>query len=567
MDPISLLTERLFPAKAATTILELDLDLGALSVPPTQPLAALRAMHSPSMRAITSGLREGAADPRVVGLVVHIGVCPVTPAQLDELCAALEEFATAKPIIAYTESFGELSNATFAYRIAAQAGEIWMQPSGELGLSGVGLSITLLRGGLDKLGIEPEFGQRGEFKTAADRFAAREVTPANREMMQRIADSLVEDTVTRIAEQRGLTPEQVWDIVNGPALSAADAVSRGLIDRLGYRDELYAHVRDSWGADAGLKYVHRYAKRTNPFAGLTEHGKPVVAVVPIIGGIVPGRPKPGPGGQSASSEIVGHQLRQACADPDVKAVVLRVDSPGGSYVASDTIRRAVQVVRESGKPVVASMGDVAASGGYFVSMAADEIVAAPATLTGSIGVLAGKFVITELKAKLGLVIEDVAAGDWSTTMSPNVPFTEAQWDALNQRLDEIYADFTAKAAADRALPLAELDAVAKGRVWTGVDAAQHGLIDHLGGAELAVQRACALAGLDRDKVTIRGTSRLPFLDQLRPADSSETPPPAPAAASWHQIAASPDQLVRAVGSVFGLELPGVLSLPFRVDFH
>lgn len=566
MDPITLLSQRMFPAKHAKILLELDLDLGALSAPPTQPLAVLRAINSPTMRALTAGLREGAADPKVVGLVMHIGTCPLTPAQLDELAAALEEFALAKPIVAYTDSFGELASATFAYRIAVQAGEIWMQPSGELGLNGVGLSVALLRGGLDKLGIEPEFGQRHEYKTAADRFAAHEVTPANREMVQRIADSLLADTVERVAARRGLSTEQVWDAVNGPALAAADAVATGFVDRLGYRDEVYAHIREAWGEDAGLKYVHRYAKRPNPVASLTERGKAVVAVVPVIGGIVPGRPKPSPGGQNAGSEVIGQQLRQAAADEDVKAIVLRVDSPGGSYVASDTIRRAVQVVRTGGKPVVASMGDVAASGGYFVSMAADEIVASPSTLTGSIGVLAGKFVITDLKAKLGLVMEDVAAGAWATAMSPNVKFTPDQWEALNRRLDEIYADFTAKAAADRGLPLADLEAVAKGRVWTGSDAVRHGLVDHLGGSELAVQRACALAGLDRDKVSIRGVSKIPFLDQIRPADSSE----AAAAAirsPWFDLSAGPDQLVRTVGSLLGIELPGVLSLPYRFDFR
>ncbi len=568
MDPISLVTQRLFPAKPATTILELDLDLGALSSPPTQPLAALRALNSPNMRALLAGLRAGAADPRVVGLIVHVGTCPLTPVALDELCGALEAFALAKPIVAYTESFGELGNATFAYRIATRAGEIWMQPSGELGLSGVGLSVMLLRGGLDKLGIEPEFGQRHEFKTAADQFTAREITPAHREMIQRVADALVEDTVDRVANARGLTREQVWDVVNGPSLTAAEALARGFVDRLGYRDEVYQHVRQLWGADAGLKYAHRYAKRPNLVSGLTERGKPVVAIVPVLGGIVAGRPKPSPGGQNIGSEVVGQQLRQAAADPDVKAIVLRVDSPGGSYIASDTIRRAVQVVRTGGKPVVASMGDVAASGGYFVSMAADEIVAAPSTITGSIGVLAGKFVTTELKAKLGLVIEDVAAGSWATTMSPNVRFTAEQWDALNRRLDEIYADFTQKAAADRGLSLPDLENVARGRVWTGSDAARHGLVDHLGGSELAVQRACALAGLDRDTITIRGVSRLPFLDQLRPAESSEAPPVAATALSWGEsLSTNPDQFVRVVGSVLGIEIPGVLTLPFRFDFH
>ncbi|WP_036921449.1 signal peptide peptidase SppA [Propionicicella superfundia] len=565
MDPITRVVRRFVPQAASRMILELDLDLGVTMYPPADPVSALRAMNAPAMRALVAGLREGARDPRVVGLVVHVGTCPYTPAQLDELATVVEDFAREKPVIAYSETFGEFGSATLAYRFATVAHQVWLQPSGEVGLSGLALAVTLLRGTLDKLGVEPQFGQRHEYKTAADQFVAREVTDANREMMQRIADSIVDDTVEVVAKRRGLTTDDVRAITDGPALGASAARELGLVDHIGYRDEVYSAAREQWGSDAELRYVHRLHPALPALRLVTEQRKPVVAVVPVRGGIVSGRPQPGPGGPQASADAVGAHLRRAVADPDVRAIVLRVDSPGGSYVASDAIRREVIQAKAAGTPVVASMGDVAASGGYFVSMAADEIVACPTTLTGSIGVLAGKFVLTGLTEKLGLTAEDIAAGRWATLMSVNAGFTDEQWDVLNARLDEIYDDFTAKAAADRRVDIAALRAVARGRVWTGHDAQRHNLVDHLGGLETAVQRACALAGLDRGRAAVRMSPRLPFLERLRPADSSQSAIAAPATESWAAIAAGgPDAVVRMAGAAIGWDVPGVLTMPWRI---
>lgn len=565
MDPFQLISRHLHPQRSDASILELDLDLGVTAGPPANPLAALRTINAPAMRALVLGLRRGADDPLVKGLVIHVGACPYTATQLDEIAAAIEDFGRTRPVVSYTESFGEFGNSTLAYRFASVAHQIWLQPTGELGLSGIAMNVTLLRGSLDKLGIEPQFGQRHEYKTAADQLSAHEVTPANREMIQRIADSILEDTIATVASRRRMSVDDVRQIVNGPALTATDALNRGLIDHIGYRDQVYSAIREQWGRDAILRYAHRSRHERYGVQELAHLGRPAVALVPITGSIVSGRPQSNPGQQQASSEIVGQQLRRAAADPQVRAVVLRVDSPGGSYIASDAIRREVQQVRRTGKPVVASMGAVAASGGYFVAMPADEIVACPTTLTGSIGVLAGKIVLAGLTEKLGLVVEDIAAGPWASMMSSQVPFTEEQWEALNVRLDEIYADFTQKAADDRHLDVEALRDVARGRVWTGSDAQRHGLVDHLGGAELAIHRACALAGLDRDKVSVRPTVRFPLLERLRPAESSETSPTVVHAATWADLAAAgPDAAVRALAAASGLDLAGVLTMPWRI---
>ena len=449
--------------------------------------------------------------------------------------------------------------------LAAHADQVWLQPSGEVGLGGVRAQIALLRGTLDKVGVEPQFGQRKEYKTAADTYAAHAISPANHEMIQQITNSITHWAVDVIAQRRGRSTEQVWATLDAGILAPEQAQEHGLIDRIGYRDEVYAAARSAWGGqDAGLKFVHRYHKVSAARDMVQARLKPAVAVVEVRGAIVAGRPQRKNSQPMAASETVCQNLRAAADDDQVKAVVLRVESPGGSYIASDAIRREVLRLREAGRPVVACMGDVAGSGGYFVSMPANEIVAQPTTLTGSIGVLAGKFVTTEVKEKLGLVLADVTSGAWADFMSSNTPFTEEQWAALDRRLDDIYADFTSKAADDRGMELDALESVARGRVWTGVDARERGLVDHLGGMGLAIDRACALAEVKRDEIAVRPVSMLGFLKQFRPAESSE------GVAS--SIATAPrrldlDGVIESMAAHLGVAATGALSMPFRIDLY
>ncbi|MFT4296234.1 MAG: signal peptide peptidase SppA [Micropruina sp.] len=564
MDPLAMLTSLLRKSPAGDrVILELDLDHSVLSNAPANPLEAFRLINAPTMRALRDGLAEAAADPAVAGLIVHLGTCPISASQCCELADLIAGFAEHKPVWAYTESFGEFSGGLLPYTLAAHAEQVWLQPSGELGLGGLRAQITLLRGVFDKVGLEPQFGQRKEYKTAADTYAAHEISPANTEMMQQIVNSITHWAVDTIAQRRGRSAEQVWASVDAGMLTAEQAREHGLIDRIGYRDEVYAEARRAWaGETASLRFVHRYSKVSAAKELVQARLKPAVAMVEVRGGIVTGRPPRQGGGQPvAASEVVCQQLRAAAADDQVKAVVLRVDSPGGSYIASDAIRREVLRLRESGRPVVACMGDVAASGGYFVAMPADEIVAQPTTLTGSIGVLAGKFVSTGIKEKLGLVMSDVTAGAWASFMSPNSRFSDEQWAALDRRLDDIYADFTGKAAADRGMALDVLEPLAHGRVWTGLDAKQRGLIDHLGGMGTAIDRACALAGLRRDEVAARAVSMLGFLKQLRPAESSES---VSGAVTFAPARLDLDTLIADAASRLGLTAHGVLSLPFAI---
>jgi protease-4 len=260
------------------------------------------------------------------------------------------------------------------------------------------------------------------------------------------------------------------------------------------------------------------------------------------------------GGPNVGSETLGATLRTAARDPAVKAVVLRVDSPGGSYVASDAIRREILALRGSGRPVIASMATVAASGGYYVAMPCDAIVASPATLTGSIGVLAGKQVIRDALGRIGVNVESEAVGAHAEMFSSQQPFTEEEWARLERWLDEVYADFTDKAAADRGMSVEKLRDVARGRVWTGADALEHGLVDSLGGLEDAVGIACERAGLRRGEVDVRVMPQVGLARRLRGPESSEH------AAVAHVIGEQP----LLEGALAALGLPpfaGVLSMP------
>ncbi|GAB3710143.1 signal peptide peptidase SppA [Mariniluteicoccus flavus] len=574
MDPISLVRTALCSPKAdpdGPVVLELDLARGVVTAPPSSPLEAFRQRQSPSMREVRDALRRAKDDDDVAGLVLHLGECPLTPTQGDEVAEAVRDLATRKPVIAWTESFGELTSGLLPYRIATAASEIWLQPSGALGLAGVHLETMLLRGGLEKLDIEPEFSQRKEYKTAADQFAAREVTEPHREMLRRIGESMVDDTVARIAATRRLDEAVVREAIDASPLTAAEALERGLVDKLGYRDEVYAELRRRYGKDdkVALRYAHRYHRpsRLEGLEPLLNKNKPAIGVVSVSGAIVagPGRPGSPMGGPQAGADTVGAHLREAARDDAVKAVVLRVDSPGGSYIASDAMRREVLKLRETGKPVVAAMGQYAASGGYFAAMGCDEIVANPTTLTGSIGVLAGKFVTQRLVERLGLVREAIDVGRNAGMMGSVEGFTPEQWEKLDAWLDEVYADFTTKAAHDRGMDLDRLEPLARGRVWTGADAHARGLVDHLGGMGTALDRAAALACKPLDKMALRPIPAMPWMEGLRSANSSEDTGGGPGIATPAGFGGGPEALLAVAAHLAGISVPaGVLSLPWQV---
>jgi protease-4 len=314
--------------------------------------------------------------------------------------------------------------------------------------------------------------------------------------MQTLMDSHFDQIVRGIAEGRHLEPETVRELINRGPFRAQEALEAGLVDRLAYRDEVRQSLEEQAGDRARFLFLSAYLSR----AGRPNTSGTTVALIQGFGAVTRGRSAFSPidGSVTMGSASVSSALRDAIDDDRVKAIIFRVDSPGGSYVASDTIWRETVRAREAGKPLIVSMGNLAGSGGYFVAMDADRIVAQPGTITASIGVFGGKLVTSGLWNKLGITHDDVRTSEHSTIFSASYEYSEGEYERLQSALDRIYEDFTSKVAAGRELPLEEVLELARGRIYTGERALELGLVDELGGLNIAVQLARELLELDDD---------------------------------------------------------------------
>lgn len=539
-------------------VLELDLR----SMPPEtsgfDPLAMITGGSRPvSLRDTVSAIYLAAEDPRVAGLIARVQLTASPSAAVQELREAIVAFTAAKPSLAWAETYP----GTLSYYLASAFGEVWMQPAGSVGLIGFASNATFLRDAFDKAGIEAEVVARGEYKSAANRFTEHGFTEAHREAVTRMLESIREQVWEAVGTSRKLDAAALDALADRAPLLREEAVSSGLVDRIGFRDEAYDRIAELVGVkDVSEEnapprlYLSRYAgaarSRLIPPAPSVpgRRPKPTVAVINVDGTIVDGRGGPQflPFGTSTvGSDTIAPALREAAADDSVSAIVVRVNSPGGSVTASETLWREVKKARKRGKPVVASMGSVAASGGYYIAVAADAVVASPATITGSIGVLTGKLVIRDLLGRLGVGSDTVRTNANADAWAIDTPFTPEQRAHREAEADLLYADFVARVADGRNLTKDAVDRVARGRVWTGADALERGLVDELGGFRTALRRAKILAGLDEDAdvriVTYPGGS---LLDMLRPRASSQ-----PAAASL------PD----ALGALLGRTIGGIVD--------
>jgi protease-4 len=493
---------RLRQRQTGPLILELDLTDGLPEGPVTDPLAAIMARRKTQLPDILEGLRRAREDDRVRALVAKVGGGRIGLARMQEIREAVSRLReSGKLTVAWAETFGEFTGGNVPYYLATAFDRIYLQPSGTVGITGVAVEHLFLHDALAKLGISFQSGKRYEYKSAADQLTERGFTGPAREATERLAASVAEQISAAIAERRGKTAEDARALLDRGPFLAQEALSEGLVDVLGYRDEVYAAVRKQAGKDATLQYVARYQRAhllTQRARKLPNPRERFIAVIYASGPIRQGRSNRSPLGSSAmGSDTVTAALRQARSDDRVRGVVLRVNSPGGSAVASDTIWREVVRVRAKGKPVVVSMSDVAASGGYYIAMAADVIVAQPGTITGSIGVIMGKPVLEQAYERAGITTDSVTVGAGATMFNPAHPFTQDEWDRINTWLDAIYNDFTHKAAEGRRMPVERMHELARGRVWTGADAAANGLVDELGGmaAAAAIARRGPAAGL------------------------------------------------------------------------
>ena len=534
-------------------LLELDLTSAPIEVEPDDLVGKLRSRQRPRLRGLLRALHEAGDDRRVRGVIVKLGGGALPWATVQELRAGLQAFGkSGKPVVAWAETFGEGGNGSADYLLATGCSEIWLQPTGELGLMGVAAETTFLRGALDKLGVEPQLDKRYEYKNAADRVMEKEFTPAHREAIDRVVASIWEGAVAAIADGRALDEATVNSLSGRAPLSATDAVDAGLIDRLGYRDEVYADVRARAGADVQLLFADQWSPKRSA-ASLLKRQREVVALVEGHGEIVRGRSRSTPRGPMMGSNSVAAALRAARENDQVRAVLLRVDSPGGSAVASDTIWREVLLTRQAGKPVVVSMGTVAGSGGYYVSCPADVIVAQPSTITGSIGVVGGKMVINDLlEQRLGLTTGAVEHGGSARMFSARRGFTEDERVRLGEMLDRIYRDFVQKVADGRGMGYDDVHAIARGRIWSGADAARNGLVDTLGGLRDAADIARQRGGLAPD-APVRPAVHIPPLERLRRPRSSDDPRAAAGVSAWGDLS--------SLAALLGLPAGGPLRMP------
>lgn len=436
-----------------------------------------------------------AGDARVKGIVLKIGELAAGLTSVEALRAALTAFrARGKRVVA------SLPVATLpSYYLASAADLIVAPESLEWGLFGFRTEVSFLRVALDRLGVLPQFHHIAEYKSAANRFLYPQMPAAQREMLSSILDGITADVIDAIAVSRRLTTAAVREAVDSGLVTSPEALRIGLIDRVAFEDELPALLGTDAAPAAVVPWPSARARLRAPMRWGAA-GAQAVAVVELLGTIIPGEsrdlpvPLPVFGQRFAGSDTIARAFRAAERMSGVKAIVFHVDSPGGSAIGSDLIWREVERVQRS-KPVVVHMGNVAGSGGYYVSCGAAYIVAGATTLTGSIGVVSGKFDASALAQRLGVQRDIVAVGDTAAMPSAFRPYTESEWARLRGWMDDLYVRFKSRVAAGRGVSVDDVEALARGRVWTGRQAHERGLVDALGDLDTAVRKAKALAGI------------------------------------------------------------------------
>ena len=476
------------------TILEANFEQTFLEDAPATPTAQLMLTEKQTVRDVVDAIDRGASDHRVVGMIARIGAAPMGMAQTQEIRDAVQRFRAHKKFaVAYSETFGEFGPGNGAYYLATAFDHIYLQPSGDVGLTGIIMESPFVKGTLAKLGVTFHGDHRYEYKNALNFYTETKYTGPHKEAMTAIMTSWFNQMKDGICQARQIAPERFQSVVDAGPYLGKEAVAAKLVDVVAYRDEVYGKVKSQAGDGAELLYLDKYLRR----AGRPHDRGKTVALVFGVGDVTRGKSDYDPvqDSQNMGSDTVAGAIRAAAEDKDVKAILFRVDSPGGSYVASDTIWREVVRARQAGKPVIVSMGNLAGSGGYFVAMAADKIVAEPGTITASIGVLGGKMLTSGLWDKVGLSWDEVHQGENATMFTGTHDYTPAEWGRFQSWLDRVYVDFTGKVADGRKLPKEKVLEIAKGRIWSGQDAKNLGLVDELGGYDTALKLAKKAAGV------------------------------------------------------------------------
>ncbi len=482
------------------TVVTFTVDDRVVEYAPTDPVMREIFGRQITILDIVTGLENAGEDPKVKGLLVRIDDHRLSYAQIQEIRDAVIAFRkTGKPAIAYADSFGELSRGMASYYLATAFDEIYLQPAGTVDIAGVAAEHPFLKGLLGKLGIEPIGGTRKEYKNAWNLFTEDKFTPPHREAVHRLLESIYERLVADISEARRIEVAHLRMLIDRAPLFSGEALAEKLVDGVKYREEVIARMEEKAGCS-----VRTHLSRYRPSI-LPQTGGTTVALIVAEGEIERGPSERDPFGKRSSigSYTYAKALRDAAKDPEVKAIVLRIDSPGGSVVASETIWHEVtETVRASGKPLIVTMSSTAASGGYYIAMAADHIVAQPSTVTGSIGVIVGKMYTPEFWKKLGISFDAEQFGKNARLFSSLTRLDIDQKKLLETTLDDIYDTFVSRAAAARKKTPEEMEQIAKGRIWSGADALERGLVDELGGYRAAFAAVRTRLGLSSDSILI-----------------------------------------------------------------
>lgn len=491
---------------------------------------------------LIKAINVAAMDKRIHFLVGNISVSDLGLAQIQDLRQAIYNFrASGKKAYMTSSGFGALGQGTSEYYLASAFDEIWMQPNSEVGITGLSMEVPFVRALANKVGITPEFYSRYEFKTAADSLTQTQMSAPYRSELEKLGKSIMDTFLTDVSKERGFVGRQLQDLLNQAPLAAEISVQKGLIDRIGYRQELLQNLKQQHQVEeiSVENYVLNFSQ--------PKTSKKIAFLV-LDGTIAEGKSIDNPlqSEKIVGAETVLKQLDEIAQDKSVKALVLRVNSPGGSYAASQEIWYALKKFKEEKKvPLIVSMGDYAASGGYFISLAGDKIVAEPSSITGSIGVLGGKLVFKDLWAKIDIHWDGVKFGENADILSINKTFSESEKNIFNKSLDRIYEDFTLKVSEAREIPLEKMNLLARGRVWSGADAVQNGLVDEIGGINQALGLAKKMADIKEDeKCAILYYPKAKTLQEK----------------IMEVIQSSPSVAANKVKSDFGLDIKGLIVL-------
>lgn len=456
-----------------------------------QPTTGIFGIQSgESYMGLLSRIHEAARDPSAKGIFIHLQQAPFSLAQVEEIRAELQEArGRGKFVVVYLDR--TTSNAAFL--LASAADKILLHPATDLNLVGLSAELQFYAGALDLLGVDAQYARREEYKSAPEQYLDTASSAPNREQMNALLDETFTVLTEGIGDGRGRSADFVARLIDEGPFTATEALERNLVDDLVYPDEISDKL-DELMARSNLTMGYGRRGAMQGWRAPNE-----IAVIYVDGVIVSGPSSAGGGllggGPQAGSETIVQQLQLASRDPSVKAVVMRVDSPGGSAFASDEIWHAVQQLKEKGKPVVVSMGGTAASGGYYVSAGATAIYALPSTITGSIGVYSGKFNVEGLYERLGIQVEQFSRGRNAAMYTLSRPMNEQEYASMDRLVAETYSRFQERVQEGRSLTEEEVQDVTRGRVWTGTAAQQHGLVDELGTFHDAVSRARAEAGI------------------------------------------------------------------------